>query len=408
MNDSATLLAALTPLANKNHISTASLHALFEPPVGYVHPNRGTLLLVVNLVLAALTLAVVAARFYTRVFVVPGVGRDDWMILAATVVVGGSTALNIFGVKMCGFGRHFYDLPDVATAIRLLKAMYVLPMIYTLGVLLIKLSLLLSYRRLFQHSPRLQRLIRLFIFLQITFTAGCLLGYAFMCAPPRAWWDFARRADACPSFQRTTVIYVTMRSAVVAWDVVVLALPIPTVWRLDIPRRQRAALAGVFALGAIACVIAIARSALLPKMLLGLDVSWTVLPIAILDQAEQCLGIITASAPALAALLTPSAAHRHRRSSSSKLNLTTGAGAGGRGMEFLAFAFDPDQHACGGGRSTARAYAGESDENLVHLARMGRGVGGEEGISKTTTVTVEVSKDLRSGGGLGVGGTSAR
>jgi hypothetical protein len=138
---------------------------------------------------------------------------------------------------------------------------------------------------------------------------------------------------------------------------------------------------------------------------------WTelgnVLPIALLDQTEQCLGIITASIPSLTALIarlatvrpisfsiqltlsrfrappTPSRHRTHRQHSALR-------------YDFLSFAYDPDRQNLGLG-CFATAYSEHvyvSDERLVG----GDGKGGErvqelrEGvISKTTTVTVNVT-----------------
>jgi hypothetical protein len=116
------LLFALESIANANGISLTDGVVVPENVLytDYQHPNHGSKLFTANLVLAALTALVVLARFWTRAFVAGGVGSDDVTIGAAMVVVIGSAALNCFGVRQAGVGKHFYDL-TVEQVTKLLK-----------------------------------------------------------------------------------------------------------------------------------------------------------------------------------------------------------------------------------------------------------------------------------------------
>lgn len=199
-------------------------------------------------------------------------------------------------------------------------------MVYSLGVVIIKLSVLLFYRRLFGHNnPTLQAIVRYFILFQIIFAIASIFAFALVCHPIRAWWTVPLRANSCPTFHQMAMISVSLRVVTATCDIAVLLLPMPLVRRLPFPAKKRFGLAVVFFLGFVACVIAIVRLALLPKLTMSLDVSCNgphpphpphlrypkltckkgnIVPIALLDQAEQCVGIITASIPALTALIS--------------------------------------------------------------------------------------------------------
>ncbi|KAA8902684.1 hypothetical protein FN846DRAFT_74884 [Sphaerosporella brunnea] len=374
------LLLALRDIATVNGISLTDGVAVpnHTASAEYLHPNHGSTLFVANVALAAATLLVVLARFWTRIFVAGGVGADDVTIGAAMIVVAGSTVFNCFGVKEAGIGKHFYDL-SVAEVGNLLKFTFALPLVYTLGVAILKISILLFYRRLFGHRKRLQRIVLAFIAFQLVFAVASVFAYAFMCAPVHAYWTLELHAHACPTFKTTLAMYMTLRSVTVACDVALLLLPMRMVWDLKIPQRQRLGLAALFGLGLLACVVAVARLVMLRRLVLSLDVSWNVLPIALLDQTEQCLGIITASIPALTAVVS----RYPPKPANSLMNPALALR-----YDFLSFAYDPDRQNLGLG-CFATAYSDVSDERLVTKGEhheMREGV-----INKTTTVTVNIT-----------------
>jgi hypothetical protein len=118
----AKLLLALQSVADANGISLTDGVVVPEhvDNADYLHPNYGPALFAANLVLAAVTVVVVLARVWARIFVAGGIGDDDVMTGAAMVVVLGSTAHSCFGARKAGIGKHFYDLTlDEVT--RLLK-----------------------------------------------------------------------------------------------------------------------------------------------------------------------------------------------------------------------------------------------------------------------------------------------
>ena len=154
-------------------------------------------------------------------------------------------------------------------------------------------------------------------------TFGSAIGLIFICTPVDSWWNIMRRAEDCPTFRQTMAIYVGVRAVSVLTDILVVLLPMKLVWDLKVSVKQKIGLATVFGLGALCvspssiplrggvltnnyrtCITAILRLAFLPKLLLSLDVSWNVVPVSLLGRAEQCLGIITASIPALTALIS--------------------------------------------------------------------------------------------------------
>ncbi|KAL7272301.1 hypothetical protein RUND412_004893 [Rhizina undulata] len=385
-----------------------------SPPwddVNYVRANRAMALLVANGILMSLAIIFVAGRCYTRVKIVGSrLGGDDYSIILAVVVLIVYTNLNVYGVHHAGFGKHFYST-GYAQAGHLLKITYALPIIYTVGVTSIKISLLLFYRRLTITGPVMHKVIKWMIATQVLCGVGTIFGLAFICSPLQGWWnlDVQKSITNCPNYSQTTAIYITLRTISVLSDIIILLMPVSMVWKLDLPVKQKLGLAGLFTLGMLACVAAILRLTYLPAFLLGIDVSWTIIPIAMLDQMEQALSIITSCIPALTALISRSKGRLRGNSydNTSSIELSTKGRSHlpttdyrNPNFDFLSLAYDPDR--TGICYSTAFAYGGnsreipgrraemsvpsESDEHLV-VGAMDPG-----GISKTTTVEVKIDR----------------
>lgn len=126
---------------------------------------------------------------------------------------------------------------------------YVMPILYNVGVFFIKLSHLLFYRRLFGQARTLQRMVKVLVAFQVMYTVAHCLGLVFVCRPVAAWWTLSLRADHCPGFSQTMIIYVSLRSVSVFADVVGLLLPMKMLRDLKIPTRHKAGLGVIFGLG---------------------------------------------------------------------------------------------------------------------------------------------------------------
>ncbi len=73
--------------------------------------------------------------------------------------------------------------------------------------------------------------------------------YIFACTPIRYFWDRNVEGGKCPidilkAFNAQVVPNIVT-------DLVLLGMPMPLVWKLGLPRGQKVALCGIFALGGL-------------------------------------------------------------------------------------------------------------------------------------------------------------
>lgn len=119
--------------------------------------------------------------------------------------------------------------------------------------------------RIFPQQHHIKLISRCFILLLTLFTISGVLALVFQCNPIRAFWDKTRTigpipdSGACFSADKTLALNMYQGVLLFVFDIILLVLPIPTVWKLDIPARQRVLVLLLFGLGLVACAAALVR-----------------------------------------------------------------------------------------------------------------------------------------------------
>jgi hypothetical protein len=82
----------------------------------------------------------------------------------------------------------------------------------------------------------------------ITYGISALLTSIFMCTPIRFFWDRSIKGGRCMNMQ---VLWLSNAIFDIATDIAILLLPMPTIWSLNMPVRQRMWLILVFVIGGL-------------------------------------------------------------------------------------------------------------------------------------------------------------
>lgn len=165
-----------------------------------------------------------------------------------------------------GLGKHIWVAPPNAIMV-FLQGLFISEVCYTGVITTVKYSILALYWRLFKASR-----IRIPIYL-ITAMVTCwglavvnpsppvmarfllrwiacsqILVTIFQCVPLRGAWD--KTIDAKCGVDNYKFFYGNSIPNIMT-DLALLALPIPSVWSLQIPRTQKVILSGIFVLGGL-------------------------------------------------------------------------------------------------------------------------------------------------------------
>ncbi|KAH1499024.1 hypothetical protein LV164_004613 [Aspergillus fumigatus] len=277
------------------------------PTPNYVDPlTRGNGALIVNIVCLSFAFVVTLLRLYTRLKITYSPGLDDALIVIALGFAIAMCAVTSLATVQYGWNRHMWDVPPTWLS-TVSKLNLVFQILFSLASSVTKLSLLWFCKRLLgAGSKGLYRtynwcLIGGMAFVSLT-CALFLLFSIFQCNPIHAYWDLAPTYpykclnDGAIVFSASVINIFT--------DFLVTVLPMPLIWNLKLPTRQRIAVISIFGLGIVVNVAGSVRTVYVWKsMIASYDTTWVGWPVLLAASVEINMGLICASAPALRPLV---------------------------------------------------------------------------------------------------------
>ncbi|KAL9597906.1 MAG: hypothetical protein Q9219_004859 [cf. Caloplaca sp. 3 TL-2023] len=246
-----------------------------------------------------------ALRVYTKVRIIKVFGLEDWTIIVAylcTVFI----SIDCLVQQKYGNGIHEWDITlaklipysKVRTIIAASTLTIILlthfqwgaasVVIYVPAVGLAKVAILLFYLRL---NP--ERGFRTAVYVSLLLTTSYVLALSFAilfeCSPVAKFWNPLLEGECVDS----TKLYLANAILNVIFDFVVLLVPVPMLRKLQIPRRQKLVIAGLFSLGSITCIVSAVRIYFQQSVLAEKDdLSWHIVTPTSLVFVECNLSII--------------------------------------------------------------------------------------------------------------------
>ncbi|KAL8747133.1 MAG: hypothetical protein Q9190_000956 [Brigantiaea leucoxantha] len=260
----------------------------------HVRDDRSQDIVVSHAICIALAAIAILLRFVSRRLGKVAVGADDWMIVAAFVFVTGEVIGGLLCVHYNG-GKHAILLTNPAAFAKVVIATEVL---YNPAIACVKFSFLLLYRRVF---PGRNFHIVLWLIGTIVFVYSWIivLTAIFQCRPIQAAWDITITDAKCIKFNVEVVIFAVFN---VITDVAILILPIPVLWKLQIPMSKKIQLMGVFLTGGFVCVVSAYRISKEASLSLA-DAPWSDVDACVWSVVEVCVGIVSACLPTMRPLV---------------------------------------------------------------------------------------------------------
>ncbi|KAK4154683.1 hypothetical protein C8A00DRAFT_32503 [Chaetomidium leptoderma] len=223
-------------------------------------PNLPHDSLKMNIIIASAICWIIAAffvtlRIYTRGFIIRVLGASDWSILLA-LIFAGATCGGLIEQALNGAGHHIWDLDpnDSRAAMAWGRAAWYGILFYMLSLCFSKMAILLLYIHLFAFKWARQAgqillgivVVSHVYMAVVTFTA---------CIPLYSYWDFTVTDKYC----HPQSIWWSNTGLHMVTDFLIFLLPMPVVWTIRLPRRQKLILSGVFGFGFVVCFISILR-----------------------------------------------------------------------------------------------------------------------------------------------------
>ncbi|KAH0337336.1 hypothetical protein KCU81_g8141, partial [Aureobasidium melanogenum] len=259
-------------------------------------PNLRWDALTPTIITTTLATAVVILRLVVRCKFVKAVGFDDFVIMVSLflswVVLGLTVAMVV-----SGFGSYVWSNPlDLhSTTAKLYLSWNVL---YVVLIHVTKSSILTQYLRIFP-TRTMRRLTWLLFAALVPSVLWGVFASIFICDPVKKVWR-PMTPGKCLS---TRTYWVSVTAVNIVLDFAVLALPMPVISRLKLPKKQKIGLVGVFLLGFFTCAVSVVRLVLVHNAYVRHDFTASSAEAVTWSMVEANVGIICASLLALKPLM---------------------------------------------------------------------------------------------------------
>ncbi|RII11596.1 hypothetical protein CUC08_Gglean005595 [Alternaria sp. MG1] len=235
-------------MSNVNGVITA-----IPPPDGYevnfANPQRRLLTeaYVIFTVENILALMFLGQRLYTKVRLMKQFQIDDAFVILGWACSVGTQGILITGFSTGSMGVHAWEIPIEKYAFysRLILAA---PLVYAACCALTKITLCIFYSRL-SPSVAFQWAVWTTVVICASSYIAIFFSLLFACKPIAASWDpLLRPTAACVN---QGAIYIATAVIGIVTDVMLISIPVPTIWGLQMPTKQKIGLTLMFGVGSI-------------------------------------------------------------------------------------------------------------------------------------------------------------
>ncbi|KAJ5980618.1 hypothetical protein N7481_007916 [Penicillium waksmanii] len=259
--------------------------------------ERGQRALVVTAVLTGIAALIVGMRLFARLGLMKITGREDWSVLIALIfsIIYLSLVAAQYHYKM---GTHSALLSSEVLQ-KQLKCLWAAIPMYNASLAFTKFSILLQYIRIF---PARSFRLACYVVMAIvaTYSSWAIVSGYVNCVPVAKFWNHDLPGH-CLNFEAVWFFNASMN---ILTDVILLVLPMPLLVKLQLPRTQKIALMGVFAIGILVVITSILRLSSLRTVAQSTDTSYSNVDAAYWTAAECNVAIICACLPFLRPIIS--------------------------------------------------------------------------------------------------------
>ncbi|KAI9669892.1 MAG: hypothetical protein M1831_006927 [Alyxoria varia] len=260
-----------------------------------VTDDRGQYVWHVTIAMTVVPTLSVLLRFWSRLISPsPKFWWDDYTAFFAFILSITTCIIRFYEVDF-GLGRHVQKVDSQADLQRVLKILYVAPMLFDICVTVCKCSALLFYRRVFPTSSRKFRLAWwITLAVVIAWLLFRLPADIWACVPPRKFWVQSAPGH-CTNNISSFTIYIVAAVLDVFTDLMILMLPVPLLWNLRTRRSRKVMVIAAFVCGYARLGAFINHSK--GGVDLQKDVTWMLVTLDIWAETELAIAVFSICIP---------------------------------------------------------------------------------------------------------------
>jgi hypothetical protein len=151
-----------------------------------------------------------------------------------------------------GLGKHIWNLNSNLLELaydvgRVTKALYGCYLAYSTSITFCKLSIIATYTRIFPNGALRYSIYAIGVVV-IIFWITSVFCIIFTCVPVEAAWDYSITDARCIHILD---YFYTCAGVNIATDLLLCFLPLPTIWKLQMPKAQRIVVCIIFGMGTL-------------------------------------------------------------------------------------------------------------------------------------------------------------
>ncbi|KAL8646782.1 MAG: hypothetical protein Q9226_006714 [Calogaya cf. arnoldii] len=255
--------------------------------------DRSSEVVTTAVVLAIISTVAVALRFMARKHQKISLSWDDYLVLAALIFALAVCTVEGYGARI-GTGRHIWVVGPENTK-KFLVLSYIFQLVYNCCAICVRASIMAFYLRVFPRHTTPAWWRACFWAISFVYLGGGIAGIAasiFICTPISYFWTRTGNGHCVNEM----ALYYSGGALTVIVDILVLALPMMIVWKLQMNRSKKIGVMGIFLLGGFVCLASIIRMVYIHQIVVD-DPTWTQVNPSIWSTIEPCMGIVSACLP---------------------------------------------------------------------------------------------------------------
>ncbi|MCJ1419733.1 hypothetical protein MMC32_006089 [Xylographa parallela] len=213
----------------------------------------GISVIVLSVVLELLAVIAVILRIWSRRIQGTALVLNDFAILAALLFTTGLVALIIFAVAWAGEGQAFENVPPQDQGRIFMTFVFETP-VWGAANTLVKISILHLYVTIFP-SPTFRKICYVMMAVSTAYFIGILLETFLLCMPFVYNWN--KMVEGTCGNQMLALLMIGSANLII--DAIIVVLPLPLLWRLQLPIWKKIGLVLMFSLGTFTCVVTLLR-----------------------------------------------------------------------------------------------------------------------------------------------------
>ncbi|KAJ3482917.1 hypothetical protein NLG97_g7440 [Lecanicillium saksenae] len=270
-----------------------------EMPDSPVAERWRRILPAVSLTFGILASAVFALRVYASRFSSCKIRAED-ILMGISVVLMWGTVASVLLKAYNGIGLPGWKLPEERKEL-LNFGSFLVPKFWASSTACSKVAIILFLRRAVGFKRSINATLIIVAVVSVLWALGAIFYSTFTCKPVSYYWDKTGHNGRCLDRHQNKTGNIIIAVFGMLLDIFILVIPMPTLWRSQMRKKQKIAMTGVLGIGLFVCIFSLLRVVQFFYFDLehistssGLESLWTVL--------ENEFSVICGCAPQLAPL----------------------------------------------------------------------------------------------------------